>query len=390
MIKFRTAAVFPLLLFLSACGGGGGNAADVGGEPLFSYSYTIPPSNGDGWAVGHLDDHNFDSALIIAMMDRIHDASFPGIDSMAIVRNDTLVLSEQLRHELDRFDPWGNNSDVEKHVLHSTSKSVTSALIGIAIDQGYVADTDVLFYDLFSYGSYDFWDGRKASMTLADALTMRLGLQWDEWTEPYGTPNNSLTILTENNNDLAKALLDLPMINDPGTDYVYNTAASIALGQALENAVGVPMEDFAETHLFLPLQITTASWGMTGNNLPNGGSGLFLKTRDMVKFGLLFINNGVWQGQQLISAAWVARSVEPHVSLNWSFTAGYGYQWWIDDFVVAGERIRSYSTRGYGGQYIFCVPDRQLVVAFTGHNYGEPESGQVFDLMRDYILPSAR
>ena len=98
---------------------------------------------------------------------------------------------------------------------------------------------------------------------------------------------------------------------------------------------------------------------------------------------------GVWQGQQVISAGWVDLSVQAQVPLDWNDVSGYGYQWWIDDFMVDGQSIRSYSTRGYGGQYIICVPDLRLVVAFTGHNYGEPEAGQVFDLMRDYILPSA-
>ena len=92
-------------------------------------------------------------------------------------------------------------------------------------------------------------------MTLEDALTMRLGLQWDEWSEPYGDANNDLTILTEKNIDQGWALLNLPVQSDPGTNFTYNTAATIALGQSLENAVGVPMEDFAEMHLFQPLQI---------------------------------------------------------------------------------------------------------------------------------------
>lgn len=390
MDGLRTVTSLLLLLALSACGGGGDAAAVGSPQPLpVAYSYTMPASTGDGWAVGHLDDHNFNTERIVVMMRRMYDQTYPGIDSVAIVRDRTLVLSEQLRRNLDQFDPWASNDDFKRHVMHSTSKSVTSALIGIAIDQGYIAGTEVPFYDLFSYGSYESWDPRKAFVTLEDALTMRLGYAWDEWSEPYGEPGNSLNDLTERHSDIAKALLDLPIVTDPGTEFVYNTAATIAIGQALENTVGVRMEDFAEMHLFAPLQITTATWGMTRNNLPNGGSGLFLETRDMVKFGQIFIDGGLWQGQQVISAAWVARSVEPHVALDWNYVSGYGYQWWIDEFVVGGRSIRSYSTRGYGGQYIICVPDLNLVVAFTGHNYGEPEAGQVFDLMRDYILPAA-
>jgi CubicO group peptidase (beta-lactamase class C family) len=387
-VVWRTLFLF-LLTTLSACGGGDGNGGNKGaGNPTATYSYQMPAASNDGWAVGHLDDHGIDSMAIESMVRDFHSGIAPGIDGIAIVRNNTLVLQSNIRTATDDHDHWGGNTRIDRHIMHSTSKSVTSALIGIAVDQGYIADADVPFYDLFLYPSYENWDDRKATMTLDDALTMRFGYEWDEWSIPYGQEGNDLKKLTDSNTDQSWALLDLVIVEDPGSNFVYNTAGTIAIGQALENAVGVPMEDFAETHLFQPLQIDGAIWGYTPTGLPNGGSGLYLETRDMAKFGQLFIDDGIWQGQQIISAAWVERSVQPLTSLSWTFTSGYGLQWWVDRFTRFGESVESYSTRGYGGQYIFCVPALQLVVVFTGQNYENSLSNQPFELMQDIILPA--
>ena len=379
----KTIAALCLTLLIAACGGG--SDASVTRAPV-EYTYSIPANKNDGWATGHLDDHGFDSALITDMVNGILDGTHAGMDSVVIVRSTTLILSENFRSSLDEYDAWINNSSLSRHIMHSTSKSVTSALIGIAIDQGYIASTNVPFYGLFNYVAYDNWDPRKSSMTLEDALTMRLGLVWDEWSAPYGDSQNDLQILTSGNTDYAKALLDLPMESDPGTTYAYNTAATIAIGQALENVVGVPMADFAETHLFLPLQISSAEWGETPTGLPNGGSGLFLETRDMAKFGELFISNGLWNGQQIVSASWVTASVERSVDLSWIYTTGYGLQWWRDGFFYKGQPIESWSTRGFGGQYIFCIPSLNLVIAFTGQNYGNSLAETPFNLVQNYIL----
>ena len=382
----RLLIVMALGLLIAACGGGGGGGSPLT-TPAVNYTYSIPEQTNDGWATGHVEDHGFDLQRITEMVDAINNGQVRGIDSITIVRNNTLLLHAVYPRNLDRFDNWVGNTNPEKHVLHSTSKSFTSALIGIAIDQGYIASVNVPFYDLFSYGSYLNADPRKATMTLEDALNMRLGLRWDEWSQPYGTTGNDLEDLSRNNLDYAKALLDLPMESDPGTTFTYNTAATIAIGQALQNAVGVPMADFANLNLFRPLQIQNAEWGRTPTNLPNGGSGLFLEPRDMIKFGQLFVSGGEWNGQQLVSPEWSSASVERYVVLDSTWTTGYGYQWWIDNFTYKGQAIESWSTRGFGGQDIFCVPSLNLVVAFTGQNY---ESGEArpFTLMQDYILPS--
>jgi len=376
-------------VFLGACGGSSGGSTPLPPPPAPTFNYTVPADIGDGWQVADLADEGFDTRKITDMMSRILDGTYPGIDSVAIVKNNKLVLYWFGNRDLDQFDEWVNNRDKERHVLHSTSKSFTSALIGIAIDQGYIASTQVKFYDLFSYASYDNWDPRKADMTLEDALTMRLGLRWDEWSRPYTDPQNDLVSLTRNNLDWSKALLDLRLTTDPGSEFTYNTAATNAIGQALQNATGMPMAEFANANLFYPMQITNAEWSTSPTGLPVGGSGLFLETRDLVKFGQLYIDNGLWQGQQLISADWIADSVVRRVDISsWAtFSEAYGFQWWLDDLNYKTQLVETWVTSGYGGQYIFAIPSLDLVVGFTGHNYNNGVgSGNLYTMMRYHIL----
>jgi CubicO group peptidase (beta-lactamase class C family) len=377
------------LLLLVACGGGSsGSGAPEPPEPA-AYTYSVPANRADGWQVADISSEGFESQQIIDMMERVVSERFEGLDSVTIVRNNKLLLYWFANRELDEFDDWIGNTNGERHVLHSTSKSFTSALVGIAIDQGYIDSTQVSFYDLFDYTTYSNWDPRKAEMTLEDVLTMRLGLQWDEWTLPYTDTENDLVALTRAHLDWAKALLDLPMVNDPGAVFVYNTAATNALGQAVQNATGMPLAEFANVNLFYPMQITDAEWSTTPVNLPVGGSGLFLRTRDLVKFGQLYLDNGSWQGQQLISADWIADSVVRRVDISsWArFSEAYGFQWWLDDFHYNGETIEAWVTSGYGGQYMFVVPSLDLVVGFTGHNYDfGPGIENLYFMMQHHII----
>ena len=386
----RTLVLLFATVALAACGGGSSGSAPPPPPPPTPFVYSVPADVGDGWDVAHLEDEGFETQMIVDMMEDILDGSSPGIDSVAIVRNGRLVHYWYDRNRaIDQFDNWIGNTDNERHVLHSTSKSFTSALIGIAIDQGHIDSTQVAFLDLFPYETYDNWDPRKADMTLEDALTMRLGIEWDEWSLPYTNGNNDLVRLNSNNSDWAKALLDLPLDSTPGILFAYNTAATNAIGQALENATGEPMAQYANTHLFYPMQITDAEWATTPTGLPVGGSGLYLKTRDLAKFGQLYLDGGMWQGQQLVSAAWVAASVVPHVDVR-PFVAssyGYGYQWWLDSLSYGTQPMEVWVTAGYGGQYSFIVPGLELVVAFTGHNY-ENGAGvaNLYDILQWQIM----
>ena len=386
----RVSVLLAIVLVSGGCSGGSsGDAAPPTPPPPQTFSYSAPEDIGDGWQVGDLAAEGFDTPMIVDMMDAVLNEVYPGIDSVAIARNNKLLLYWYDRgRELDQFDTWINNTTRERHVLHSTSKSFTSALIGIAIDQGHIASTQVGFLDLFDYTDYQNWDPRKADITLEDALTMRFGFRWNEWSRPYTDPQNHLVNLENNNVDWPKALLDLPMASDPGTTFAYNTAGTIAIGKALENATGERLGQFANTHLFLPMQIMDARW-WSPHGLANGGSGLFLRTRDLAKFGQLYLDGGVWQGQQLISAEWIADSVVRRVDLSdvLTFSEGYGYQWWLDELPYKSALLETWVTSGYGGQYIFVIPALELVVAFTGHNYENADGiSNLYTMLRSHIL----
>jgi len=382
----RLTFITTLLVTVSACSDGQSSVKTI--EDNANYKYSAPVYLNDGWQVGHLDDYGFDHFLITELVDNINNDNFPGIDSLSIVRRNTLVLHQDFRTSFSVYDEWIENENLHKHIMHSTSKSFVSALTGIAVQQGYLPNADTPFYQLFDYASYDNWSINKEQMKLEDVLTMRLGLEWDEWSIPYSEAQNSLTNLVENNHDYVKALLDLSIITEPGDLYAYNTAASIALGYAIELSTNMPLAEFAEINLFAPMQIENAEWLTTPTDNLNTGSGLFLETRDMAKFGQLYLDKGIWNGYQLLNAAWVEKSLQKHVSLNWDYTSGYGFQWWLGDFELNDKTIPFYSTRGYGGQFIIIVPEYDLVVAFTGQNYNNDLYDSPFRLVEDYILPA--
>lgn len=386
----KLSALLVIVLVSGGCGGGSsGDAPPPPSPPPETFNYSVPEDIGDGWQVDDLAAEGFDTRMIVDMMDAILNEAYPGIDSVAIARNNKLLLYWYDRgRELDQFDAWINNTTPERHVLHSTSKSFTSALIGIAIDQGHIASTQVRFLDLFDYTDYENWDPRKADITLEDALTMRFGFRWNEWSRPYTDPQNHLVNLENNNVDWPKALLDLPMASDPGTTFAYNTAGTIAIGKALENATGEWLAQFANTHLFFPMQIMDARW-WSPHRLANGGSGLFLRTRDLAKFGQLYLDGGIWQGQQLISAEWIADSVVRRVDLSdvLSFSEGYGYQWWLDELPYQSQLLETWVTSGYGGQYLFVIPGLELVIAFTGHNYDNADGiSNLYTMLQSHIM----
>lgn len=375
-----------LILTVSACSDGQTNAEPV--DLTSPYEYKTPAYTDDGWQVGHLGDFGFDQSQITPLIRQIENGTFPGIESISIVRNNTLLLHKDFRTSFSQYDNWIGNDQLDHHVMHSTSKSFVSTLVGIAIEQGYIQDSQVPFYDFFDYPEYDNWTPEKQSITLENALTMQLGIEWDEWSHPYTDERNSLVNIVNNNHDYIKALLDLPLTSQPGELYAYNTAASIALGLVVENSTGIALEDYAEEYLFAPMQFEDAKWLMTPTDLPNAGSGLFLRTRDMAKFGQLYLDQGVWNGMQIINSDWIEKSLQHAVILNWDFTTGYGYQWWLGSFSADNKLIPFYSTRGYGGQFIVIVPEYELVVAFTGNNYENDLYASPFNLVEDYILPA--
>ena len=255
---------------------------------------------------------------------------FGNIHSLIIIHKDSLVLEEYFK---------GGT----RHMLHpcmSVTKSFTSALIGIAIEKGYIPGMEERMLSFFpEYSDVEHIDDMKESITLKNVLTMTAGFTWDETSVPYsddkGNPNpeNDVTKMKESN-DWIKYVLDLPMSNPPGTKVVYNSGCTLLLSKIIKNKTGQSAEKFAEENLFNPLGITKWKWETIADEITNTGWGLSLHPVNMAMFGYLYLKNGVLSGKQIVSEDWIKEStaknmVFKNVNKHVDKYFAYGYQWWM-------------------------------------------------------------
>ena len=385
-----------LVYALTACGGGSGNSPDRADPPATGYRYAPPRATGDGWTIGDVHDLDVIVDLLEQMMNRMN-SDFYVVDSIAIAYQGELILDETLRTTTNEFDAWVGNNNPSMHVLFSASKSIASLAMGIAIDQSLIPGVDVPYLSLFPYASYDNWDARKQDMSLEDVLTMRLGLQWNEWDPPYSSPDNAMFRFYDRETDYSKALLDLPVATDPGTTFAYNTPASVSLGQAIENSGPLTLIDFGSQNLLGPLSVTDVEVFETPTGLPDLGRGLYFLTRDFLKFGQLVLDGGRWNGDQVVSEEWIATSTQARLEIGWSEPEkfawkidGYAYQWWTGYFEIDGQRLQTINAWGSGEQHLMIIPELELVVAIFCHAW-EPtddETNQPLELIRRFVIPA--
>jgi CubicO group peptidase (beta-lactamase class C family) len=397
--RIRIAHVLAVALLAAACGGGGpgGPAPLPSPPPPPPFAYQPPADTGDLWLTAAASEGGMSETLLEEMMHAVQAGDYPLLDSIAVAHQGKLVFHETIRTTLNTFDDWVDNADLALHVQFSVSKSLASVLVGIAIDQGVFAGTEVPFLSLFDYPAYDNWDPRKNDITLGHVLKMRLGLEWNEWDPDYSNPDNQMFVFYDSHVDFAKGLLDLPISNEPGTSFAYNTVASVSLGQAIENRAPLSLVDFATANLLAPLGISQVEVFRTPTGLPDLGRGVYLTARDALKFGQLYLDSGRWNGQQIVSADWVAESLTPYTEMQWADPDavewqldGYGYQWWLGHFDVDGRRIDTFAARGHGEQWIMAMPELALVVAINAHAWeGRREQmNQVLDAVTRFILPA--
>jgi CubicO group peptidase (beta-lactamase class C family) len=352
---------------------------------------TNPAKTADGWESVSPADENLDRTRIDAMLERIRGGVYRDVRSVIIARHGRLVVEEYFpRTEGDRREQAIRRaSPVE---MTSATKSVTSILIGIAIDKGLIRGEDERLATFFpEYAEVFAADPNKAKLTLKDLLTMTAGLAWDEWTLPYTDARNNHVAMLRSD-DPIRYVLERPVVATPGETLAYNSGLSIVLGQVIFKASGLRADKFAERYLFEPLGITDFYWSKWPGEIVQTGGGLFLRPRDMAKLGQLFLNNGRWHGKPIVSEAWVKESTAAHVDATKIIPAaranGYAYQWWLGSFKVDGRDVPSYSARGRGGQFIFVFPEQQMVVVFTSPA-DNPLTFQPLDIITRDILPAA-
>ncbi len=259
--------------------------------------------------------------------------------------------------------------------IYSVSKSVTSALIGIAVDKGYITSLDESVLNYFHDKDIANLDPLKESMTIEHLLTMTSGLNWPEY-YPYGHPQNPYNYWKASE-DHVEYVLNRTMITTPGQTFNYNTGATHLLTAILERSTNMSTEEFANRYLFGPLYIEDYIWQQDPQGVAGGGDGLFLTTRDMAKIGYLFLKGGKWEGRQIISENWVRTSTSPKINVD--LDTEYGYQWWIE------PDANIYRALGYGQQQINVLYEKDLIVIFTGMDINF-DFGTV--LLNSYIIPA--
>ncbi|WP_416150529.1 serine hydrolase domain-containing protein [Salipaludibacillus sp. HK11] len=235
------------------------------------------------------------------------------------------------------------------HKVNSVTKSILSSLIGIAIDKGGISSIDQPVTDFFEIKNG--WKNGVDEITIRHLLTMTSGIDARKWKQVINTK------------DWATAILSDQLQTNPGNKMIYSNSDSHLLSAILHKATKMNPKDFANEYLFKPLNIRNFKWETAPNNLPVGGYGLFLSPLDIMKYAVLILQNGTWEGQKLISKSWIEEATKSHVSTE-KPNQSYAYHWWISA-PNSTNHSRFFYAAGRGGKFIFIQPEQQLAVTFT-------------------------
>jgi CubicO group peptidase (beta-lactamase class C family) len=352
----------------------------------------MPVALDDGWTIATPESVGLDTARLCAIAARLKETE-ADVHAVVVVRHGKLVF-EQYFAGYD--EPWGHGGGprdfdaTATHDMRSASKSVISLLVGIAIDRKLIASVDapvVKFFPEYAAVKSPGWD----QVTLRHLLTMSSGMQWDE-NRDWKDPGNDEPHLG-NEADPARYILSKPIAKPPDTVWTYNGGGTDLLGNIIERVSGKPLEAFARETLFEPLGISDWEWMKYGNGKVASAVGLRVRPRDAAKIGQLMLDRGAWGGRQIVSPEWIEQSVRPRFQAIGYFSGlfFYGQQWWLGRSIAQQKEVKWIAAMGSGGQRIFIVPDRDLVVMTTSGLYFRPRQGDAaLDMMANYILPSVR
>ncbi len=323
-----------------------------------------------GWRTSTPEEQGMDSQVLAQMAGHIQQERLD-LNSLLIVRNGYLVT------ELYVY-PY---SAGQVHDVWSVTKSVTSALIGIAIQRGEVQDVQVPVFSLLSGQGLANMDAQKKSITIENLLTQTSGLDCND-----GSPTTGVGAMGASEN-WVDFVLSQPVVSPPGEKFNYCTTAIQVLSAILQKATGMSEREYANQYLFGPLgigPIPEGRWPADPQGVSTGGYGLALTSQEMAKLGLLYLNIGQWDGQTVVPASWVTTSTTTHS--DFGDKKEYGYLWWVD------PQGTWYAALGHGGQHIFVFPARNLVVTLTASLPGTNDADLIplQELITDYILPSIK
>ena len=363
------------------------------------YTYKLPEKLDDNLQVANMYDVNIDSNLIYQSIKRIKGGALGQTHSILIFRENNLIVEEyfsgnQFLWEADghlgEYVTWKVN---DLHNVMSVNKSITSACIGIAIDKGMIRSIDQSIFDYLPNHQHLKIKG-KENIAIEHLLTMTSGLAWTEWGIAYSDIENPMIGIWYTDKDPVSFILDAPLTHEPGTHFSYYGGNQILLGEILRNATNYSIDEFASKHLLRPMGIDHVQWTKTFNNgvIECAGS-LKMKPRDMLKFGIMFLNEGKWNQTELLSKNWVENSSKPYsnnikikIPGEDSGNVGYAYSWWTKRHIKGGTEMDIFWALGWGGQKIIIIPSKQAVIVFTGGDYSS--GTKQFGLVTDYIIPA--
>ena len=295
------------------------------------------------------------------------------VHSIVIVRKGYIVAEQYYSEDYGPGD---------LHRIYSCTKSITSALLGISLKQGFLSSVNEKMINFFPEYDIENLSDDKRNITMEHMLTMSSGLEWYEIEYPYGDDRNTFRQWYDGG-ALVKFVLDRPSIAAPGEEFSYSSGSSHVLSAMVKKLTGVRADSFAIEHLLSPIGIDEIYWPTDDEGVPLGGSGARLTPRDMARFGYLYLKNGNWDGKQIVPEEWVELSQQKHMARKYIPDSYYGYQFWVSDYAT-------YSAVGYEGQWITIVPEHDLVVVFNNgflegddFQWSTPER-----LMTTYILPA--
>lgn len=341
------------------------------------YAYQKPIAEDDGWTTASPADVGMGVQPLQQLVQRIFDQepspeSVPAIQGLLIARHGKLIVEEYFQG-FDKERP---------HDLRSSSKSYASLLIGIALDQGAPFTVDTTVASLFPEykGKLSNLDARKRKLTVAHLMTMATGLACDE--DNPDSPGNE-DRLEDSVPDWYKYTLDLPMVRAPGDGKAVYCSANInLLGGVLRNTTRTWIPEFFTKNVATPLQMRGYHLDLMPDDEQYLGGGIYMRPRDALKLGQLYLSGGTWNGKRVVSQRWVERSVANQATMPDGRT--YGYTWWRHELRV-GDRVYSqYEASGNGGQLVMVVPELDLVVLFTAGNYNHVALWRKF---REELLP---
>ena len=344
----------------------------------YRYAYQ-PPQPGQGWETGGLAAAGLEPALFRHLVEEVVNYDdYRGIHSVLVAKNGKLVFEEYFYDQGPELP----------HPLRSANKSLTSALIGIAVDEGLIGSVDDSIYDYFpEFRQQPGWDTGKDAVKIRFLLSMTGGLDANDWDRQSPGHEDRIYGLKE---DWSNYYLSLPLVNKPGSVYAYSTGGEMVLRDLLTRVSGVSLQEFARTRLFEPLGIKNVVWHRFAFGRDDLPVRCDLTSRDMLKFGQLYLNWGVWNGQRVISESWVSQSTAVHSRVPHARFGNpdYGFLWWKHPFQIGGRSIDTYMAQGNGGQIILVLPEQQAVIVFTQGNYNNWRQVNPFRLLRELILPA--